>query len=67
MPKLTDSSTLADGFAPHTQNVELRVVGQPERGRRLIDFVYHSTLSVRVIKKKKEVEGWLAPWGIAST
>ena len=25
---------------------------------RLIDFVYHSTLGLRVIKKKKKVKGW---------
>jgi len=27
---------------------------------RLIDFVYHSTLGLRVIKKKKKTTGWNA-------
>ena len=30
---------------------------------RLIDFVYHSSLCVRVIKKKKKVRGWVLGGG----
>jgi len=33
---------------------------------RLIDFVYHSTLGLRVIKKKEKLEGFVGAgfWGV---
>ena len=51
-----------EGFLPHTQHVNLRMVKNPdcsEEGSyvRLIDFVYHSTLGWRVIRKKKRAAG----------
>ena len=31
---------------------------------RLRDFVYHSTLGLRVIKEKKKVQGSFRVWGV---
>ena len=46
-------------LAPFENNYFTEMCGGSEAGSylRLIDFVYHSTLGSRVIKKKKEQEG----------
>jgi len=64
------SRSEVDEFVPHGWDVNLRIVCEPdtngsEEGSclRLIDFFYHSTLGLRVIKREEEWLGASEPTG----